>query len=309
MAACQTVTDDCHKKPVSMEITDMPQEERPIGIFDSGVGGLSVVRALHLLVPREDIIYLGDTARLPYGTKSPKTVVRFSCEDAEFLLRHRVKALIAACGTVSAWALEALQNRFEVPVIGVIEPGVQAALKTTRNHRFGVMATNATVRSMAYPRAIHRACEAAKVFTCACPLLIPLVEAGWTNHRVTRMVLREYLAPLRRQRIDTLILACTHFPLLTAAIHEVVNHRVALVDCAEACARYSSEYLGKWQLLCRKRRRPGMIQAFVTDESDRFNELAAQFLGKSIAPAMQVDLPASPGRRGLKLPAWVSGPR
>lgn len=268
----------------------MTNSELPIGIFDSGVGGLTVVRAMRRALPQEDIVYLGDTARVPYGTKSPSTVVRFSCEDAQFLLHHNVKAIIVGCSTVSAWALPHLEKRFSVPIFGVILPGVRAALERTRNERIGVIGTHGTVRSMAYSRAIITERPTAEVFAQACPLLVPLAEEGWMNHPVTRLVLREYLLPLRRHRIDTLILACTHFPLLRHAIREVMGAQIHLVDCAETCARFTRERLEALKLLSTSRRRAGVLQAFVTDEPERFTSLAKHFLGRRIEPAMQVDL-------------------
>src|ERR1041385_3867144 len=172
----------------------------PIGIFDSGVGGLTVARQLHRLLPAEDLIYLGDTARVPYGTKSPSTVVRFACEDTQFLLQQNVKAVVVACNTASAWALPMLERRFNIPIFGVIVPGARAALEKTRNRRIGVIATSTTIRSQAYSKAILARCDTAQVFTRACPLLVPLVEEAWTNHKVTDAVLRQYLAPLLRRR-------------------------------------------------------------------------------------------------------------
>src|SRR4051812_27408185 len=181
----------------------------PIGIFDSGVGGLTVARQIHRVLPHEDLIYLGDTARVPYGTKSPSTVVRFACEDTKFLLQQNVKAVVVACNTCSAWALPILEKKFAVPVFGVILPGVRAALDKTQTQRIGIIGTSATIRSKAYSTGILARCDAAKVFAQPCPLLVPLVEEGWTNHRLTRAILREYLAPLLRHRIDSLILGCT----------------------------------------------------------------------------------------------------
>ena len=265
--------------------------ELPIGIFDSGLGGLTVVRAIRRELPHEDIVYLGDTARVPYGTKSPSTVVRFSCEDTQFLMHQRVKAVIVGCSTVSAWALPMLEKKFPVPIFGVIEPGVRAALALTKNQRIGIIATNSTIRSMAYTRAITAGCKTARVSVCACPLLVPLVEEGWITHRVTKIILREYLSPLRKQGIDTLILACTHFPLLRETIREVLHNHIALVDCADACATFTRDQLGQLGLLTSTRRRPGRIQAFVTDETERFSKLATHFLGESIDSALQVDLP------------------
>lgn len=267
--------------------------ELPIGIFDSGIGGLTVVRQLHKALPHEDLVYLGDTARVPYGTKSPGTVVRFACEDTAFLLRQNVKAVVVACNTASAWALPTLEKRFQVPIFGVILPGVRAALEATRSRRIGVIATAATIRSKAYSNGLLARCDTAKVFARACPLLVPLVEEDWLDHPVTRDVLREYLAPLHRHRIDTLILGCTHYPLLKSAIRGVLGRGVTLVDSAESCARDVRERLHQLKLLARSRRRAGAIQPFVTDEPDRFAEMAERFLGARCEPAWRVDLDAA----------------
>jgi len=268
----------------------MPHSDLPIGIFDSGIGGLTVARQIHKALPNEDLVYLGDTARVPYGTKSPSTVIRFSCEDTQFLVQQNVKAVVVACNTASAWALPTLEKKFKVPVFGVILPGVQAALETSRTRRIGVIGTGATIRSKAYSNGLLARCDSAKVFSRACPLLVPLVEEGWTNRRVTREILAEYLAPLRRHRIDTLILGCTHYPLLKPAIRAVIGQKVALVDSAESCARYVKERLEQSGLLSKTRRRAGTIQPFVTDETDRFAELARRFLGAPTEPAWKVDL-------------------
>jgi glutamate racemase len=269
----------------------MPNASLPIGLFDSGVGGLTVARQIHRALPREDLVYLGDTARVPYGTKSPTTVVRFACEDTQFLVQQNVKAVVVACNTASAWALPTLEKRFKLPIFGVILPGVQSALEQTRNQRIGVIGTGATIRSQAYTNGLLARCEMARIFARACPLLVPLVEEGWTSHRVTRAILAEYLAPLRRHRIDTLILGCTHYPLLKPAIRALVGRGVALVDSAESCARYVKERLEHLDLLCKTRRRAGAIQPFVTDETERFAELARRFLGGPTEPAWKVDLP------------------
>jgi glutamate racemase len=269
----------------------MANSELPIGIFDSGIGGLTVVRQIHKALPNEDLVYLGDTARVPYGTKSPSTVVRFSCEDTQFLMQQNVKAVVVACNTASAWALPTLEKKFKVPIFGVILPGVRAALDQTHNQRIGVIGTGATVRSKAYSTGLLARCDTAKVFARACPLLVPLVEEGWTNHAVTRAVLEQYLQPLRRNRIDTLILGCTHYPLLKPAIRAAMGKGVALIDSAESCARFVKERLDQLGLLSKSRRRAGVIQPFVTDESDRFAELARRFLGAPTEPAWKVDLP------------------
>ena len=266
--------------------------ELPIGIFDSGIGGLTVVRQIHRVLPHEDIVYLGDTARVPYGTKSPGTVVRFACEDMQFLIQQKVKAVVVACNTVSAWALPTLERKFSVPIFGVIAPGAQVALRRSRNRRIGVIGTTTTVRSQAYSRAILALDDSAKVFARACPLLVPLVEEGWIKNKITQAILRAYLSPMLRRRIDTLVLGCTHYPLLKKVIRGVVGKEVALVDSAESCAQFLSERLGGTKLMARTRRRAGVIQPFVTDEVERFDEMAGRFLGTPTEPAWKVDLPA-----------------
>jgi len=274
--------------------------ELPIGIFDSGIGGLTVVRQLHRVLPHEDLVYLGDTARVPYGSKSPGTVVRFACEDTQFLIQQNVKAVVVACNTVSAWALPTLEREFPVPIFGVIAPGALAALKKTRSRRIGVIGTSTTVRSEAYNSAIHSLDGSAKVFSRACPLLVPLVEEGWTHNKITQAILRAYLTPLLRRRIDTLVLGCTHYPLLKSAIRRVVGEEVVLVDSAESCARFLSERLDGTKLLAATRHRRGVIRPFVTDEVERFDQMAKRFLDAPTGPARKVDLPAltSPPERG-----------
>lgn len=264
--------------------------ELPIGIFDSGVGGLTVVRQIHKVLPSEDLVYLGDTARVPYGTKSPSTVVRFACEDTQFLLHQNVKAVVVACNTCSAWALPMLEKKFKVPIFGVIAPGVQAALDESKTKRIGIIGTNATIRSRAYTNNILARCEQARVFAAAAPLLVPLVEEGWTNHPVTRQVLEEYLTPLLRNRIDTLILGCTHYPLLKMAIRKLVGKEIHLIDSAESCARFVAERLEKLHLLRSQRRGAASIQPFVTDETDRFASVAEKFLGVPTEPAWKIEL-------------------
>ena len=266
------------------------KSELPIGIFDSGIGGLTVVRQIHRVLPNENLVYLGDTARVPYGTKSPNTVVRFACEDTQFLSQQNVKAVVVACNTVSAWALPALQRRFDLPIFGVIIPGACAALEKSKNQRIGIIGTSATIRSQAYSKAILARADSAEVFTRACPLLVPLVEEGWTDHPVTARVLREYLRPLLRQRIDTLVLGCTHYPLLKDTIRKITQGKLALVDSAESCADYVKEQLASLKLLRTNRKNRGTIQPFVTDEVERFDELAARFLGRKTEPAWKIEL-------------------
>ena len=265
------------------------KSELPIGIFDSGVGGLTVVRQIHRLLPHEDLVYLGDTARVPYGTKSPGTVIRFACEDAQFLIQQNVKAVVVACNTASAWALPTLEKYFPIPIFGVIAPGAEAALRQTRTHRIGVIGTAATCRSQAYLKTIQALEESAHVFSQACPLLVPLVEEGWVRHPVTVAVLREYLAPLLKKNIDTLVLGCTHYPLLKTTIHSIAGKQVALIDSAESCARYVRDRLAQQALLSR-RRRAGRIQPFVTDAADHFDAVSKKFLPAPAERAWKIEL-------------------
>jgi len=274
-----------------------PKNNLPIGIFDSGIGGLTVVRQMRRILPGEDLVYLGDTARVPYGTKSPETVVRFACEDAQFLVNEGVKAIVVACNTASAWALSALERAFSVPVFGVILPGVRLALKRTGNNRIGVIGTNATIRSQAYTNGILARNDEARVFARACPLLVPLVEEGWLNHSVTDSVLHVYLDPLLSRRIDTLVLGCTHYPLLKPSMRRVVGKGVVLIDSAESCARFVRDRLETLGLLARMRRRKSWIKPFVTDETVRFEAMAGRFLDDEMEPAHKVDLPSFPGSR------------
>jgi len=263
----------------------------PIGIFDSGVGGLTVVRQIHRLLPQEDLVYLGDTARVPYGTKSPGTVIRFACEDTQFLIQQNVKAVVVACNTASAWALPTLEKYFPIPLFGVIAPGAEAALRQTRTHRIGVIGTAATCRSQAYLKTIQALDESAQVFSQACPLLVPLVEEGWVRHPVTVAVLREYLAPLLKKNIDTLVLGCTHYPLLKTTIRSLTGKQVALIDSAESCARYVRDRLAQ-QALLSHRRRAGRIRPFVTDAADHFDTVSKKFLPAPAERAWKVELSA-----------------
>jgi glutamate racemase len=269
----------------------------PIGVFDSGIGGLTVVRQLRRVMPREDFVYLGDTARVPYGTKSPGTIVRFACEDTQFLVNEGVKAVVVACNTASAWAIPTLERSFNVPVFGVILPGAKAALEKSRTGRIGIIGTTSTIRSQAYVKAILARDDSVKIVARSCPLLVPLIEEGWVRHKVTRTVLKEYLAPLLKHRIDALVLGCTHYPLLKPLLMEVAGRKVRLVDSAEACADHVLERLQTMKLLASRRRRAGVFLPFVTDEVERFNELSERFLGFPAGRAVQVSLPSWDTRR------------
>ena len=260
---------------------------RPIGVFDSGIGGLTVVKAMRDLLPNENISYLGDTARVPYGPKSPETVQRYAIELAEMLMKQNAKALVVACNTVSSVALPALTKKFPVPVIGVIEPGARAALAVSRNRHIGVIGTRATIRSGAYEKALRAADGNVRVSSRACPLLVPLIEEGLLNDEVTdRMILR-YLDPLLKDEIDTLVLGCTHYPLLTGAIARVLKRQIMIVDSAHNCARAVEEMLDRpssaeatagGQSLRAAPLNNGKLHVALTDAADSFLNVAREAL-------------------------------
>ena len=263
--------------------------ERAIGVFDSGVGGLTVLRELHSQIPDESLVYLGDTARVPYGTKSPPTVLRYAHEAARFLLAQRVKLLVVACNTASAVALDDLAERYHVPVIGVIEPGAQRALEVTRNGRVGVIGTEGTVRSGAYERALRAVRDDIMVFAAACPLFVPLAEEGWASHEIARLAAREYLAPLLDQGIDTLVLGCTHYPLLKQTLQEVAGSDVQLVDSARETAKAVARRLTEHHLL-HQATPASPPRYFVTDIPDRFERVGGSFLGEQLQGVTTVSL-------------------
>jgi glutamate racemase len=266
-----------------------------IGVFDSGIGGLTVYQALRrALPPSARLVYLGDTARVPYGTRGDETVVRYAVEGARFLLRRGVEALVVACNTMSAVALPALEQVLPGAVLGVLEPGVEAACRATRSGAIGVIGTSATIKSGAYPRAIRRRRPEARVVDRACPLFVPLAEEGWIDNDVARATAKAYLSEFAAAGgIDTLVLGCTHYPLLRGVIQETVGPRVTLVDSAEETARAAR---GLWE----REPRPGGTEPgdagsaedhfYVTDSSERFREVGARFLGRPLGRLEQVTL-------------------
>lgn len=251
-----------------------------IGVFDSGIGGLTVVREILRILPRESIVYLGDTARVPYGNKSRETVVKFSTENLLFLLHHDVKLVVVACHTASSFALPFLERHFKRPILGVIEPGVETALQVTRTGRVGVIGTQATVGSQAYPRLFARSGSKVRVTQVACPLFVPLVEEGCTGDAITREVARRYLKPLQQARVDTVILGCTHYPLLKPTLAHVLGTRVRLIDSARQVALKTRQTLEQLQWTAPKSGRASPLRKFfVTDEPRHFERLAHRFLG------------------------------
>ena len=265
----------------------MASRTNPIGVFDSGIGGLTVVRELFNVLPKESILYFGDTARVPYGNKSRETIVKFSTENVLFLLRHDVKLIIIACNTASSHALGFLERSFHVPMLGVIEPGVQAAVAATRNKRIGVIGTSATISSGAYERAIRRLDPAIRVASASCPLFVPIVEAGWTTRPVARTIAEEYLAPLRRARIDTLILGCTHYPLLKPILRRVLGPKVQLVTSAHQVALHAQVILDHHQLSNLGPTGPAH-RFYVSDEPKHFIAVGGRFLGRAAGPVTRV---------------------
>lgn len=263
--------------------------ERAVGIFDSGVGGLTVLRELRRQLPHEELVYLGDTARVPYGTKSPQTVSRYAREAARFLVEQQVKLLVVACNTASAVALDDLAAVHQLPVVGVIEPGARRALEVSRNGRIGVIGTEGTIRSRAYERALQTGGPNVAVWAAACPLFVPLAEEGWAEHPIARLAAAEYLAPLLREGIDTLVLGCTHYPLLKRTLQEVVGPAVTLIDSAEETAKTVAAQLVA-QGLTRGPDPPGLPRYFVTDVSERFERVGGAFLGAPLAGVTTVSL-------------------
>ena len=274
-----------------------------IGVFDSGIGGLTVLKALRAaLPPSERLLYLGDTARVPYGTKSDETVVRYAFEGARFLTRRGIKALVVACNTMSAVALPELQRAMPFPVVGVIGPGAEAACRATKSRVIGVIGTAATVKSGAYPRAIAFHLPEARVVARACPLFVPLAEEGWVDNDVARATARAYLADLRGGGIDTLVLGCTHYPLLKTVIGDAIGPGVTLVDSAEATATVVRRRLEEKGLLAAGAAPAGSAAGatggaaagrghfYVTDSSERFLEVGQRFLGQPLGSLELVDI-------------------
>ncbi len=253
----------------------------PIGVFDSGIGGLTVVRELMRQLPNESIIYFGDTARLPYGPKSPETVIRYSREITSFLIGEGVKIVVVACNTATAHALPTLRAEYDLPIIGVIEPGSRAAAKATRSGSVGVIGTQGTINSHAYERAIAAELPSARITARACPLFVPLVEEGWLETEATNLIAREYLGGLADAAVDTLVLGCTHYPLLKRAIGEVVGRQVRLIDSAEETAAETVATLRELGLT--NESSGGARYRFISsDVPDQFLRVGQRFLGAPI---------------------------
>ena len=269
-----------------MSITD---KQKPIGVFDSGIGGLTVVKRLASTLPNENIIYFGDTARVPYGSKSNSTVIEYSIQNTKFLLQKNIKALVVACNTASSIAIPDLKKMFDIPIIGMIEPGSRMALSKTRNKKIGVIGTRATISNLAYSKEIKRLNEKAEVFEKPCPLFVPLAEEGWIKHRATYEIAEEYLKELREEEIDTLVLGCTHYPILTEVIQKVIGLNVSLIDSGVASSELIKLELEKFNLISDSGT-IGSQEYYVSDIPAKFKEVAELFLGREIDHVHKVDL-------------------
>lgn len=268
------------------------KRNNPIGVFDSGLGGLTVVKEMMRVLPSEDIVYFGDTARVPYGSKSREAIIAFSRENTGILLKHKVKMVVVACNSSSSHALEPLKKEFPVPIVGVIHAGAKKAADATRNKKVGVIATTATIASGAYERAIRKCDRSVKVFSRPCPLFVPLAEEGWTNKSVARDIAKEYLMPLKRAGIDTLILGCTHYPLLKKTLQSAMGPGVRLIDSAREVALEVGELLTSMRGTKEIKRAP-RHRFMISDRPQEFQKLAKNFLGHRINRISMVKLCSS----------------
>ncbi|MDR1684782.1 MAG: glutamate racemase [Elusimicrobiota bacterium] len=266
----------------------MQKQGNAIGIFDSGLGGLTILRSVRSLLPKENIIYFGDTARVPYGSKSKETVTSYSLQIAEFLQSRKVKLILIACNTASALALEAVRAASSAPVLGVIAPGAKCAAAASKNKKVAVLATEATVKSKAYPKHLARADKKIKTAQYACPLFVPIIEEGLLDDKLTALVIERYLKPVKKLKADTIILGCTHYPVIKDAIAKTLGGKVQLVDSAEEIAKEAKELLAKNNLL--KKTGPGKTQMFVSDDPKRFAAMAVNIIGGKKPKVKQVRL-------------------
>ncbi len=261
---------------------------KAIGIFDSGIGGLTVYKAIKHRMPNEKIIYLGDTARVPYGTKSKDTIIKFSLQNAKFLLEKDVKIIVVACNTSSSYALPSLQKEFSIPIVGVIEPGSEAAVKCSKS-KVGVIGTNATISSKAYETSIKNKNSELKIISTPCPLFVPLVEEGWIDNEVTELIAKEYLEPLKQNGIDSLVLGCTHYPVLKEVIKKVMGNNVKIIDSASTVSEKVFDILTNFGWLNNNKKKHE-DEFYVTDSPERFKKVGEYFLGKKINQVKQINI-------------------
>ncbi|HBF13735.1 MAG TPA: glutamate racemase [Deltaproteobacteria bacterium] len=262
---------------------------QPIGVFDSGIGGLTVLQEIRKVLPFEDLIYLGDTARVPYGTKSKETVLRYSVQNTHFLLEQNVKAVVVACNTASAYALDYLQSQFKVPVLGVIKPGAERAI-SLKSRNIGVIGTEGTIRSQAYAQALYKLDSQAVVVSKACPLLVGLAEEGWVKGEIVAKILEVYLKPFMAQKIDSLILGCTHYPLFKEEMARLLGKDITLVDSAEAVTTQLKKTLDDHSLKNPDAKRKGWAKFYSTDSPDRMKRIGHYFWGSEMGEITKVEL-------------------
>lgn len=262
---------------------------RPIGIFDSGLGGLTVAKEIFRLLPSEDVIYFGDTGRYPYGPRSKDIIIEFSEQDTRFLLEQGVKMIVVACNTASALALPVIDERFDIDMLGVTKPGAISAVKSTKNGKVGIIGTTGTISSDVYAREINHLDPKIKVFSLACPLFVHLVEEGYLDKPASKLIAEDYLGPFRTNGIDTLVLGCTHYPLLKDTIREVLGDKVVLVDSAEETAQSVYRHLMQQDML-REKTTDVQHKFYVSDLPDRFNQVAKHFLGDKITNVIRIDI-------------------
>jgi glutamate racemase len=265
------------------------KNEYPIGIFDSGVGGLTVVNAIKRKLPYENLVYLGDTARTPYGTKAGETVIRFTRECVAHLMRYKIKALVVACNTASAYTLPMLRRNFKIPILGVIQPGARAAVAQSTKGRIGVIGTRATIHSQAYPDTIAKMRKSAHVISKACPLFVPLVEEGWLEGSIPVGVIKKYLTPMLEKNIRSLILGCTHYPALKPALAKVCGRRVEIIDSAEEVSKELESVLRTKNMSSQNTKR-GTQKYLVTDVPEQFNRVGGIILGRKLQHVHRVAL-------------------
>lgn len=266
-----------------MRRSPIPNYQAPIGIFDSGVGGLTVAKKIFQILPKEDVIYFGDTGRYPYGPRSKESVKKFSLQNINFLLSQKVKCIVVACNTASALALNDIERDYKIPMVGVVKPGAFAAVKATKNGKIGVIGTLGTISSGAYEKAIHEIDPQKKVYSVACPLFVALAEEGYIDKKATYLIAQDYLDPLIKKKVDTLVLGCTHYPLLKNVISKIMGKKVKLIDSAEATAMEVKKVLSQKGLLRRRNQFP-FRRFYVSDVPDRFVEVGERFLSEGSRP-------------------------
>ncbi len=261
----------------------------PIGIFDSGIGGLTVAKRIIAMLPNENIVYFGDSARVPYGSKSNETVIEYSLQDAQFLISKNVKLIIVACNTASSIAINKLKEKFTIPIIGMIEPGTQLALKSTKNGRIGVIGTDATINNKAYSSELNRIENNLEIIEKPCPLFVPIAEEGWLDHEATKLIAKEYLQDLIDFGVDTVILGCTHYPLLSGVIQEVMGEDVTLIDSGMAASLEVEDYLNG-RGVRNDSNQLGTLEFYVSDLPAKFKAVAERFLGTEVKHIEKIDV-------------------